>query len=251
MRVQNYQGLVLAKGSHTGEAPLLQFFHRKLLDSIEYNRLYHKTLKIHHVVVRRSPSHDNKPIMVPQRDDNDKWKMILQILYLRRLQNNEKNDLASLQEWSELVKQGISKSNSPLRPMKRKITFASDITDITVTNKDCDGADILPTLDTIFLPRDLGNRGELYIVGNLFGFRTKGHQCLIGARGTSPTGPPLFLDHFNKELEESLKQKKGATETDQRLHKVLNIMNIAHRKNYPRNEKVNLIYKDIDRVEVD
>ena len=113
--MQDHQGLFLAKGTETGESPLLENFNKKLIDSIRKNNSYHKNLNICKVTNRRVSFVNPSYVMVPLKKGG-KWEMIPQTLYLRKLKRNERNDLASLKEWATVVEKAISeheKNSSP------------------------------------------------------------------------------------------------------------------------------------------
>ena len=159
--MQDHQGLFLAKGTTTGEAPLLRNFNKKLQKGSWYSynspdRSYHVELKICCVVDRRLPSHtddhddsNDENVMVPFKKGG-KWEKIPQKLYLRKLKKNERNDLASLQEWCTLVQNAISEQEKDSSP-PLKMRFHSDITLV----EDFDGDEILPSLDSILCDTDV------------------------------------------------------------------------------------------------
>ena len=154
VRVQSHQGLFLAKGTATGESPLLENFNKKLIDSIRKNNSYHKNLNICKVTNRRVSFVDLSYVMVPLKKGG-KWEMIPQKLYLHKLKRNERNDLASLQEWATLVEKAISeheKNSSP--PLK--IKFDSDITSGIAEHFFYeDGNEYLPSVDSILQAYDV------------------------------------------------------------------------------------------------
>ena len=104
VRVQNYQGLFFTKGTEAAEAPRFNHAFNKRLD----NRYYCKQLQIDRVVSRRgSPSSSNVPVTVPGRDEDGKWKVSPQKMYLRQLKKEETNDLYSLKDWVNKVRYAI------------------------------------------------------------------------------------------------------------------------------------------------